>query len=179
MRILFLLLLLPLFGQAQNSTTADTLSTNLRADSSKMIVKRATILSTVLPGLGQGYNKKYWKIPVVYAGVGTCAYFIKQNTDSLKHFRTGLIAEQDNDSLTINTTGYTGSGLEDAVDTYNRWRDISWICLGVVYVLQILDANVDAHLNQFDVSENLSLNFLPYVNPTRHNSAGIKLTLNF
>lgn len=182
MRLFLLLLLLPFFGNAQEAaqdSLSTDISTTLSADSSTMIVRRATIMSAVLPGLGQGYNKKYWKIPIVYAGLGTCGYFIKQNTDSLNHFRAALVAEQDDDPTTINDTGYTGSTLEDVVDTYNRWRDISWICLGAVYVLQIIDANVDAHLNQFDVNENLSLDFLPYFNPTRHNSAGITLTLNF
>ena len=179
MRILFLLLLLPLFGQAQNTSIKDTSSINLSADSSKMFVKRSTIMSAALPGLGQGYNKKYWKIPIIYSSLGACVYFIKQNTDSLNHFRNGLIAELDEDPLTSNTTRLTGTSLNQAVDTYNKWRDISWMCLAGVYILQIIDANVGAHLNQFDVNENLSLNYLPYFNPTRHNSAGIRLTLNF
>lgn len=179
MRLLLLLLLLPYFGQAQNSAATDTLSINLSTDSSKIFVKHATIMSAALPGLGQGFNKKYWKIPVIYAGIGACAYFIKQNGDSLNHYRSALISELDDDPSTLNNTQYTGNDLADVVDLYNKWRDIAWFALAGVYILQIIDANVDAHLNQFDVNKNLSLNILPYVNPTRHNSAGIRLTFNF
>ena len=146
-------------------------------DSARKQIRTATLLSTALPGSGQVYNKKYWKVPIVYAGLGACIYYIKRNTDSMNHFRSALVAELDDDALTINTTGYNSSQLDEIVDTYTRWRDISWMVTAGVYILNIIDANVDAHLRQFEVSDDLTLRWSPFVRPELQGSAGLTLTL--
>lgn len=141
--------------------------------------KKATIMSAALPGLGQVYNKKYWKVPIVYAGLGTCAYLIDFNNSQFQTYKNALIAELDGDSLTVNTSGFSANQLDDLQDTYRRWRDLSWVCFGAVYLLNIIDANVDAHLFHFDVGEELGMSVLPYFSPSIHVNTGVSLYLNF
>lgn len=142
-------------------------------------VKKATILSAVLPSAGQAYNKKYWKMPIVYAAMGTCIYFISWNTGEYKFYRDGLIAELDGDPTTMNITGFSSSALSQGMEQHRKWLDISWMSLAGVYVLQILDANVDAHLFYFDVSENLSFHLQPSLIPANRVSTGLTLTMKF
>lgn len=141
--------------------------------------RKATLMSAALPGLGQIYNKKYWKVPVVYGGLGTCIYLIDFNNDRFQRYKDGLIAELDDDPNTINTTGFSSSQLDELQDTYRRWRDMSWISLGAVYLLQIIDANVDAHLFHFDVGRELSMTAVPYMSPSVQVNTGFSLYLNF
>lgn len=146
-------------------------------DSVKAHVRGATIRAAVVPGWGQLYNRKYWKAPIVWAGVGTCAFFISDNLSNLDTYKTGLIADQDDDPATTNTTGYNTAQLESLVETYTRWRDLSFMALGLVYVLNIVDAHVDAHLFYFDVGKELSLNWRPNIWTGYTPSAGISLSL--
>ena len=120
--------------------------------------KKATIMSAIIPGLGQVYNKKYWKVGLLYAAGAGLGYGLKINTDSLKGYQSSLIAELDDDSTTIN---YLYADL--AVDKirsernyYRKTRDQMILGLGLLYILQIIDANVDAHLREFDVNEDLA-----------------------
>lgn len=141
--------------------------------------RKATLYSAVLPGLGQVYNKKYWKVPIVYAGLGTCVYFISRNNSKFQEYKDALVAELDGDPTTLNTTIYTAGQLDQLQDTYRSWRDLSWIFLAGVYVLNILDANVDAHLFYFDVSKDLSMHVQPYLSPSARVNTGLSLILNF
>jgi hypothetical protein len=141
--------------------------------------KKATIMSAALPGLGQVYNKKYWKVPIVYAGLGTCAYLIDFNNREFQTYKNALIAELDSDTLTVNNTGFSANQLDELQDTYRRWRDLSWICFGAVYLLNIIDANVDAHLFHFDVGDELGMSVLPYFSPSTRINTGVSLYLNF
>ena len=172
----FMLTSLAAFSQKE-LPEGDNIQVMTPVDSARKQIRTATLLSTALPGAGQVYNKKYWKVPIVYAGLGACVYYVKQNTDSMNHFKNALVAELDDDATTINSTGYTSSQLDEIVDTYTRWRDISWMCTAGVYILNIIDANVDAHLRQFEVSEDLTLQWSPFVQPELQGSAGITLTL--
>lgn len=124
-------------------------------------VRSATVRSALVPGWGQIYNKKYWKAPIVWAGIGTCVYFIDDNLKSVKLYRSSLAAETDNDPATVNSTGFTSSQLSNFLDTYTRWRDLAFMSCGIVYLLNIVDAHVDAHLFHFDVDENLSFQWQP------------------
>jgi hypothetical protein len=142
-------------------------------------VRKATLMSTALPGLGQAYNRKYWKIPVVYAGLATCGYFIRDNARNHRFYRDNLIAELDNNPATINTTGATAIQLRPVVDQYRRWLDLSVISLAVVYALNIIDAHVDAHLFDFDVSDDLTFQIHPTALPTDRVNAGVRLVINF
>ena len=141
--------------------------------------RKATIMSAVLPGLGQAYNKKYWKIPIVYAGIGTCVYFIVENGKSYRRYRDALIAVRDDDPNTVNTTQFNGSQLDQLQDTYRRWLDLSYVSLAAVYILQIIDANVDAHFFHFDISDDISLNWSPNINFAPTGSTGISLNIQF
>jgi hypothetical protein len=140
---------------------------------------KATLFSAVLPGAGQAYNRKYWKVPIVMVGIGTCIYFIQDNSKNYHFYKDNLIAELDDDPTTVNTTDYTSSQLDQIQDLYRRWRDVSWICLGAVYILNIIDANVDAHLFYFDVGDDLSLRIHPNLVRSAGINAGFSLSLNF
>lgn len=157
MRRLTLLLsfLLPLYLSAQNSDTT-------AADTTVHDPTTATLRSVVLPGLGQIYNEKYWKVPIVYAGIGGSIYFIDRNTRNYKKFRGALIARNDPDRTDDFEGIYNEEQLRTLKETYRRWRDLSYISLVGFYVLQIVDANVDAHLHGFDVSDDLSLRIRPW-----------------
>ncbi len=142
-------------------------------------VRKATLMSTALPGLGQGYNRKYWKIPIVYAGLATCGYFIHDNARNHRFYRDNLIAELDGDPTTINTTGAPASQLRPVVEQYRQWLDLSVIATALVYALNIIDAHVDAHLFDFDVSDDLTFQIHPTALPTDRVNAGVRLVINF
>lgn len=145
--------------------------------------KTATIRSAILPGLGQAYNEKYWKIPVVYVGLGASSYFIVRNTREYNKFRDALIARHDPDRSDPYDGIYTESQLNTIKETYRRWRDLSYIGFIAVYVLQVVDANVDAHLYNFDVSDDLSLRLRPWSGGRAFQGApvsnGLSLSLSF
>lgn len=154
-----LLLSSVLRAQMSDSSSADT----IRADTAKEHAPRsATLRSAILPGLGQAYNRKYWKIPIVYAGLGASAYFIVRNTQQYNDFQNALIARNDPDQNDAYQGIYTEQQLSTLKSTYRRWRDLSYISFIAVYVLQVVDANVDAHLYDFDVSDDLSLRIEPW-----------------
>lgn len=170
-----LLLIFALIGFAQEPAKDDTLLVVEKVHSPK----KATIRSAILPGWGQVYNKKTWKLPIVYGGIGTCAYFIDRNTKKYKLYRNALIAEYDQDPNTVNNTIYNASQLELLSDDYRRLLDLSYICLAAVYVLNIIDANVDAHLFTYDIGEDISMNVRPSLIQTDRVNTGIGLTINF
>jgi hypothetical protein len=163
-------------AQSAEISEADTLFVLPEQEHS---IRRATVLSTAFPGLGQIYNRKYWKAPIVYAGVGTCVYFIVDNTRNYRFYRDALIAETDGDPTTINPTGATAAQIRPVMEQYRQWIDLSVIALAVVYALQIVDAHVDAHFFQFDVSDNLSAQIRPTAFTTTRVNAGISLSINF
>ena len=121
--------------------------------------KKATIMSAIIPGLGQVYNKKYWKVGVIYAAGFGLGYGLKINTDSLKGYQNALIAELDDDSTTINYwyPNLAVDKIRSERNYYRKTRDQMILGLGLLYVLQIIDANVDAHLREFDVNEDLAI----------------------
>ncbi len=127
-------------------------------------VKKATLLSTFLPGAGQVYNKKIWKVPIIYAGFAGMAYLIKFNNDNYHTYNNALIARNDGDSTTVDTEfkdKYTDENLATLQDYYRSNRDLSIIITSLIYVLNIIDAHVDAHLYTFDVNDNLSIKVEP------------------
>lgn len=119
---------------------------------------KAAFYSAVLPGLGQAYNGSYWKIPLVYAGLGGGVYFYIQNNNQFHSYR---------DAYKRRLAGYTDDeyqgrisdeGLIQAQKQFRKNKEISIFFTVIWYALNIVDANVDAHLKQFNVSENLSIN---------------------
>ncbi|MBT5354447.1 MAG: hypothetical protein HOL56_05065, partial [Flavobacteriales bacterium] len=120
--------------------------------------KKAAIYSAVIPGAGQIYTKKYWKVPIIYGGLVTSAYFINDNNNQYKEYREAALLsyETGEDQL-----GYTYSELITLKDHYKRNREISYFSFVGVYILNIIDASVNAHLFHFDVSDDISLNIRP------------------
>ncbi len=151
-------------------------------------ISRATIYSTVLPGLGQGYNKKYWKIPIIYAGFGVMTYFIVSNVKEFNKFKEAYIYTVNNETYPIDNDyvgKYTAAQLKDGMDTHRRYRDLSYIITALWYSLNILDANVDAHFFDYDISEDISLHWEPQIQQLNYPSysgnytTGVKLTFKF
>ncbi len=148
--------------------------------------KKATLYSAVLPGLGQAYNKKYWKIPIVYAGFGVLSYFIISNRDEYFKFREAYDYVMVGDTtIPINNEyvyKYSTDQLSKARDYYRRNMELSIILSGFWYILNILDASVDAHLFDYDISDDLSLHIEPLVKSSIYRPepiTGITIKLKF
>ncbi len=125
--------------------------------------RRATLYSTILPGLGQVYNRKYWKIPIVYAGLGVCTYLTIDNNTEFNRFKNAYIqrseGQQDEFYGILNE-----QALLNEMDRWRKLRDYSIIGIAAFYIIQIIDANVDAHLYYFDVGDDLSFKVTPTYN---------------
>ncbi|MFN4123928.1 MAG: DUF5683 domain-containing protein [Flavobacteriales bacterium] len=120
--------------------------------------RKATMLSAVLPGAGQFYNKKYWKIPIVYAGFGALAYSVGFNQQNYRFFKDELIRRQQGiGGLDPDLERYSNANLDELQSFYRRNRDLSFIGIALLYVVNIIDSTVDAHLFEFDMSDDLSL----------------------
>jgi hypothetical protein len=141
--------------------------------------RKATILSAVVPGAGQIYNRKYWKAPIVWAGLGTCVWFIQDNHREYHRYRNAYLALVDDDPHTIDEFEgrYAPEQLRNVMDTYRQWRDLSYLITGLVYMLNIVDANVDAHFVRFDVSPDLSMSIGPALPVAAHGALGVSVQL--
>jgi len=137
---------------------------------------KATIFSTLLPGLGQIYNERYWKVPVIYGGIVSAAYMIEFNNRQYNRFRTAYNYSEDGDPTTIPELERTSDELKNYRDAYRRNRDLSVIMLLGVYALNIIDANVDAHFYYFDISDDLALRVEPMVNIAYGNGVNAAIT---
>ena len=168
---------------------------------------KATMFSAAFPGLGQVYNRKYWKIPLVYAGFGGVGYALLFNTKYYNKYTkayqdfTDLIPETDSyapmikginpdeydpvlhpDTYNPSSASWIKDQLLAKVDYYRKYRDLSYIGVAVWYLISILDANVDASLSEFEISNNLDLTLVPYQVPLYNfTGVGVNLTvkLNF
>lgn len=140
---------------------------------------KAAFYSAVLPGLGQAYNKKYWKIPLVYAAIGTSVYAYIFNNNKYHAYRDAY--KNRLLGLTDDEFSYLDQNrLIQAQRFYQRNRDLSALLIGVFYILNIVEANVDAHLMQFNVNDNLSLKPDLIQNDfTRRQNLGIGVSLKF
>lgn len=141
---------------------------------------RATLYSAILPGAGQIYNRKYWKAPIVWGGLGLSIYFIQHNTKQYERYRDGYVALIDGDPATVSEfEGGNAQSVRDVADTYHKWRDQSYLALVGVYILNVVDASVDAHFVRFDVGEDLSLNVAPSPLIAGQAAPGLSLVLAF
>jgi hypothetical protein len=184
-KIIFIALFLFIVGNttvfAQTETEAvlvakDTLKSN---NIDPLTPAKAAFYSAVLPGLGQAYNKKYWKIPLVYGAIGTSLYFYIDNNKKYHQYR---------DAYKRRLEGYTDDNYTYLDNTrliagqkfYQRNRDLSALITLAFYALNIIDANVDAALLQFNVDENLSVRPIIYPNDvTFKTNVGLTLNYNF
>lgn len=153
--ILFLVSGLSYHGLAQQASTM-----NMAIDSVPLhSPTKATLMSLALPGLGQAYNKKYWKIPIVYAIIATPLYFALDQQSKFTDFKNAYVKRVDGDSTTVDTK-YSirfpnEQDLLSRIDFHRGNRDLLFVLTGVAYALNIVDAAVDAHLFYFDVSDDL------------------------
>ena len=163
--------------------------------------KRALWLALVIPGGGQIYNRKYWKLPLVYGGFIGCLYAMNWNNTMYKDYSQAFLDISDNDPTTQSYNQFLHLGAKITSDSdiqrykdlfkkrkdrYRRWRDLSFFVLVGVYALSVIDAYVDAELSVFDISKDLSLKVEPTImnnhrsnNPLDFSSVGLQCSLNF
>jgi hypothetical protein len=142
--------------------------------------RKAGLLSTFLPGAGQFYNKKYWKIPIIYGLGATCAYFITDNQRQYKKYRDAIVFRLDDNPETIDEFVNIYPETEQLRvrrEFYRRNRDYSIIFTAILYSLNIVDAIVDAHLLNFNLKDDVEISLLPY-NPYG-NVAGVSILVRF
>ena len=160
---------------------------------------RAMWLGMVLPGAGQFYNRKYWKLPIVYGGFLGCVYALTWNSQMLQDYSQAYLDIMDSDPNTKSyekmlPLNYSLEGKEARFaaifkvkkDSFRRFRDLSIFAFAGVYLLSVIDAYVDAELSTFDLSRDLSLHILPTAIETeridvhrRRTTPGIQCVLNF
>lgn len=147
--------------------------------------KRALWLSLVLPGAGQIYNRKYWKLPFIYGGFLGCTYALMWNQQMYRDYSQAYLDIMDDDPRTCSylemlPPRYDITGREEQFkklfkrkkDFYRRYRDLSAFCFVGVYLLSVVDAYVDAQLSEFDISPDLSMSVRPAVMETQGISTG-------
>lgn len=165
--------------------------------------QKALWMALVIPGGGQIYNRKYWKLPLVYGGMMGCLYAMTWNNTMYKDYSQAYIDIMDSDPNTqsYNKFLHLGNTIDESnmeryktifkkrKDKYRRWRDMSFFCLLGVYALSVVDAYVDAELSEFDISKDLSMKVRPTImqnksaftsaNPLDNSSVGLQCSLNF
>ena len=151
---------------------------NTREPIDPLTPARAAFYAAVLPGLGHIYLKQYWKVPVIYAGLGAGMYFYLDNQKEYNRYRDAYkrrLAGFEDDEF---YGSITDDGLREAQKTLRRNKELSLLVTVGVYILNIVWANVDAHLLQFNVDDNLSLT--PHYKINNYDNSGdLGLTLNF
>jgi len=152
-------------------------------------IKRAVLLSSLLPGAGQIYNhmampkgKKnaFWKVPLIYTALGTSGYFLIKNhvlKNGYKNEYSKRIADPTYLSNDESFNIYDNAGILTLYNQHLNWRDLSILAFGAIYIIQLVDAGVEAHFVSFDVSQDLSLNIDPVL--MNFNNPGVKISLNF
>lgn len=162
--------------------------------------KRALWLALVLPGAGQIYNRKFWKLPIIYGGIVGCVYAMKWNNQMYHDYSQAYMDIMDNDPNTASYNQFMHLGakitnenlatyqnlFKNRKDRFRRWRDMSFFVLVGVYALSVIDAYVDASLSEFDISNDLSLSVEPAIintdnnrNPLTSGGIGVHCSLNF
>ncbi len=190
-----------LYGQMM-SDTAEVVTKKVPRDWSKWRPnpQRALWLALIVPGGGQIYNRKYWKLPIVYGGFIGCIYAMSWNSMMYKDYQQAYLDIMDDDPNTAsyNKFLHLGRKIDDSnierykqifksrKDKYRRWRDLSFFVMVGVYALSVIDAYVDAELSEFDISKDLSMKVRPSVmsngmsrNPLNSTAVGLNCSLNF
>lgn len=142
--------------------------------------RKALLYSAVLPGLGQAYNRKYWKIPLVYGGFVGIGYGLNWYHNLLKDYKGQLFYILETGE-TKSLQGFTETQLRPAIDRARRERDFMVVLMAGMYLLQIVDAHVDAHLKEFDLNPNLQVQVQPMMETSQllGRQNGFSLTFTF
>lgn len=155
----------------------DTVETYVYTSTFKPDAQKAVWLATIVPGLGQIYNRQYWKLPIIYGGTLALAYGITWNDRMYVDYRKGYVDLMDKNpntnyfeyllpaGVTLDSTNkdYYTKVIKNKLDNYRRNRDLCIITTAVLYLLSIIDAYVDAQLFDYDISPDLSLQVTPTV----------------
>ncbi len=193
-----------MLGMSQDETgqqqEADTVKTNMKTKGivfeevekkrsiNPLAPSKAAFYSAVFPGLGQIYNRRYWKVPIVYAAIGTGIYAYVYNDDLYDRFRTAFKRRRAgfiDDEFYGDIPGspiLDEQDLQSSQERYQRDRDLALLITIGLYALNIIDANVDSHLKQFNVDEDLSIKIQPYLeyHPISSDpNYGVAITLKF
>ncbi|MGB2460563.1 MAG: DUF5683 domain-containing protein [Flavobacteriaceae bacterium] len=163
------------FGQQQD------LSNSIKKEIDPLRPAKAAFYSAVLPGLGQVYNKRYWKLPLIYGGLGASIYFYDTNNKNLKRYRNAykrrLAGFTDDEFQGVI---FDNDRLIDGMNFYKKYRNQSMLFIIGTYFLNVLDANIDAHLKQYNINQNLSLKTYMDQNPVvADHHFGVSLNFNF
>jgi len=143
--------------------------------------RKALLFSAVLPGMGQVYNKKYWKVPIVYGGLMLGVYVVNTYQNQYLQYKSELFSLLNDNTLTTSESGFNQEQLRSIITKTRRQRDYFSIITVIWYMLQIMDAHVDAHLKEFDLNPQLRVKVEPMVESdqlTGRNS-GVSLKLKF
>lgn len=140
---------------------------HIRNSNRKHVPAKAAYYSTILPGLGQVYNRQWWKVPIFYGGLGVAAYYVIRNRSRYVSFRNAYINFNDPDYVfdSVVPTSLDRASILSIVDFYRTNLDLATLVTAGVYVLNIIDATVFSHLYSFNVDEDLSWRVQPYVLP--------------
>jgi hypothetical protein len=139
---------------------------------------RAALYSAILPGAGQIYNRKYWKVPIVLGGLGVSYWFIQDNNKEYQRYKDAYLDVVNGRADEFNGR-YGADQLRSVADTYHRWRDLSYVAFGLVYALNIVDASVDGYFVRFDVSNDLSIRTGPSPALMAQGVAGINVSMTW
>ncbi|MBQ4915706.1 hypothetical protein J8L85_14720 [Maribacter sp. MMG018] len=196
-------------NETQETKEIDSVATSLSTDVDMVIIQdsiqkkelkfnplspsKAAFYSSILPGLGQIYNKRYWKVPLVYGAIGGSIYAYSWNNNNYKRFRVAFKRRQagftDDEFYDLNGDNAPGDDpdldiddLENQQERFQQDRDL-WLVISIAaYALNIIDANVDAHLKQFNIDNDLSVDFEPFLDlnsVTNDPIYGMALTIKF
>ncbi len=182
LRSFFLLTLLFTCFEVKSQDSLDVAEDTVKVHS----VKKAVIYSSVLPGLGQIYNhnampkgkkKAFWKVPLIYSALGASGYFLISNELTKNELKTEYINRTESGIYSTKWSQYDDQGILTLYNQHLNYRDLSILAVAGVYILQVVDAGVEAHFVDFDISEDLSLSIRPTM--ITRQTAGLSLKLKF
>ena len=189
--LFFALVVANLFGQKDTISTKNK-KTDLKIKGKLKIQQgiydplapsKAAFYSAIFPGMGQAYNKKYWKVPIVWGALAIPAYYYQINNSDYKRYRTAYRLRkaglQDEFTLDNGTEVISLTTLETAQETLQENRDFSLLSGIILYVLQILEASVNAHLLQFNTDDNLSLRPTFMADPVKFEAPTVGLKFKY
>ncbi len=191
-RLLSLLLLFPLLSYAQDlrKDTVVLSADSIRLRSGKVVPietyarrfnpRKALLYSAVLPGMGQVYNKKYWKVPLVYGGLVGLILVVDFYNQKGNQFRNDLFELLNSPTgTTLSPNGFTEAQLRNGIEVARRQRDYFMIFTGFMYLLQLIDAHVDAHLKEFDLNPKLKVSIVPMMDSNYYTGTNTGVSIKF
>ena len=177
--IILFFLIISVFSYSQTDTTIaspDTTKLGKKVKNSTL----AMVLSAVVPGAGQVYNGKFWKVPFIYGGFYASFYFARKFNYQYQAYKNDILFVYDSTRTGPTTTGiYDLQTLVNDSSISRRKRDLTIIGAIAIYALNIIDAYIDAELSNFDVSEDLSMKIYPSINYFKPNNPNLSLTVQF